>query len=164
MDCVSLVTGIIVPLCSALLGGGLTLFGVWLTIKDQRKKEEVARKAAVRPWIFSCEEYIPQDKNIYSMVPDSYGTENMFIAGNIKNTDNGILILNCVESETARYIPDGDYVVDKNSAIELVIHLKNRVETLKRLHLYIKYVYGNRYCYKMILNGDRFTLGECKEV
>lgn len=164
MDCASVITGIIVPVCSALFGGGLTLLGVWLTIRDQSKKEETARKAAARPWIFSCEEYIPQDKKTYFMVPDSDDSEDMFIAGNIKNTDNGILILDCVESETVRYTPDGDNVVDKNSAIELVIHLKNRVETLKGLHLYIKDVYGNRYCYKMTLNGDRFTLGECKEV
>lgn len=164
MDCASVITGIIVPVCSALFGGGLTLLGVWLTIRDQSKKEEAARKAAARPWIFSCEEYIPHNKKTYSMVPDSDDSEDMFIAGNIKNTDNGILILDCVESEAVRYTPDGDNVVDKNSAIELVIYLKNRVETLKGLHLYIKDVYGNRYCYKITLNGDRFTLGECEEV
>ena len=49
MNCTSVITGIVVPLCSALLGGGLTLLGVWLTIKDQNKKEETARKAAARP-------------------------------------------------------------------------------------------------------------------
>lgn len=164
MDCTSVITGIVIPLCSALLGGGLTLLGVRLAIKDQSKKEEYARKAAARPWIFSCEEHIPSEKKMYKMVPDSDCSDRGTVAGNIKNTDNGILILDCAESEAVRYTPDGDNVVDKNSAIELVIHLKNRVETLKGFHLYIKDVYGNRYCYKMILDGNRFTLGECEEV
>ena len=164
MNCTSVRTGIVVPVCSALLGGGLTLLGVWLTIKDQNKKEETARKAAARPWIFSCEEYIPQDKKTYFMVPDSDYSQDMFISGIIKNTDNGILILDCVESEAVRYTSAGDNVVDKNSAVELVILLKNHVEPLKGFHLYIKDVYGNRYSYEMPLNGDQFTLGECKEV
>lgn len=168
MDCASVITDIVVPFCSALLGGGLTLLGVWLTIKDQNKKEEAARKAAVRPWIFSCEGHIPKNKKTYRMIPDLNYSEYEWIAGNIKNTDNGILILDCVESVTEsgtfRCIPYIDNVVEKNSAIELVIHLKNHVKTLKGLHLYIKDVYGNRYGYKIILDGQRFTLGECKEV
>lgn len=163
MDCVSVITEIVVPLCSALLGGGLTLWGVSLIIKDQRKKEEVARKAAARPWIFSCEEHIPTEKKMYKMVPDSAYSEKGTIAGNIKNTDNGILILDCIKSEFVNYMPDGDNVVDKNSAFELVIFLKEYAETLTDLTLYTKDIYGNGYQYQLILKGNRFVLGECKE-
>ena len=48
------------------------------------------------------------------MVPDSDYSQDMFISGIIKNTDNGILILDCVESEAVRYTSAGDNVVDKN--------------------------------------------------
>ena len=39
MDCASVITDIVVPVCSALLGGGLTLLGVYLTIRKQDKKD-----------------------------------------------------------------------------------------------------------------------------
>ena len=164
MDCTSTITSIIVSLCSALLGGGLTLLGVWLTIKDQNKKEEAAKKAAVRPWIFSYEECIPPYKKTCFIAPDSDYSRDIVTSGIIKNTDTGILILDYVESELVRYTLHGDNVVDKNSTVELAIHLKNRVENLNGLRLYIKDVYGNRYSYEISIRGSRFTLGECREV
>ena len=165
MDCASVITGIIVPVCSALFGGGLTLLGVWLTIKDQSKKEETARKAAARPWIFSCEsEYSPDGHAECIMVPDA-DSSNARITGNIKNTDNGILILDYIKSEHVIYKPNNsNFVVEKNSKIELLVFLKDGVETLKDLYLYIKDVYGNQYRYELILDGTCFTLGKCEEV
>ena len=49
-----ILTDIIVPLGSALIGGVLALGGVFLTMTDQHKKDEIARKASARPWIYSC--------------------------------------------------------------------------------------------------------------
>lgn len=165
MDCISVITGIVVPLCSALLGGGLTLIGVYLTLKKQDKKDAEVRKLSVRPWIFSYEHvYLTSEHTKCIMVPDC-DSSNAQIAGNIKNTDNGILILDYVESEDAIYKPDNSsFVVEKNSVIELIIILKDKVETLKSISLYVKDIYGNQYRYKLILNGTRFILGKCEEV
>ena len=165
MDCTSVITGIVVPLCSVLLGGGLTLLGVWLTIKDQRKKEEAARKASARPWIFSCEnEILPPEHMDCIMVPD-YCEANTRIGGNIKNTDNGILILDHVKSQKTIYRPNnGDIVVEKNATAELLIFFNDSVESLQELFLIIRDVYGNCYQYELVINGVRFTLGKCEEV
>lgn len=162
MNCI-FITGIIIPLVSAVIGGGLTLLGVWFTIRNQSKKEEIARKAAARPWIFSCETCSPQNKKKYFMVPDSDYSQDMFIAGTIKNTDNGILILDHLKSKKVQYFSSGDKVVDKNTVIELVVLVKNRIETLEELYLYINDVYGNQYRYELLLAGNRFTLGESEE-
>lgn len=164
MNCVCIIADIVVPLVSALIGGGLTLVGVIFTIRSQNKKDYIAKKASARPWIFSCTKYLPGDSKIYSMYPDMGFSPNMFISGIIKNTDNGILILNYVQSETTKYTPNDDNVVEKNSSIQLVIYLKNQVETLKDLHLYIKDIYGNQYRYQLILSGGEFTLGKCEEI
>ena len=165
MDCASVITDIVVPVCSALLGGGLTLLGVYLTIRKQDKKDSEAKKLSVRPWIFSCEsEYSPSGHAECIMVSDA-DSSSARIAGNIKNTDNGILILDYVKSENVIYKPNNsNFVVEKNKKIELLVFLKDGVETLKDLYLYIKDVYGNQYRYELILDGTCFTLGKCEEV
>ena len=40
MDCNEIITNIIMPIVSALIGGGLTLIGVLLTIKFENKKKK----------------------------------------------------------------------------------------------------------------------------
>ena len=160
----TVVTDVVIPLCAAVIGGGLTLFGVWLTMRGQNKKDEAKRKAEVRPWIFSCEEHIPENKKIYSVVPDTGCSCSFPIAGNIKNTENGILILDCVKSKYCHYLPNGDSVVDKNTSIELLIYPADKKENLEEVYLYIRDVYGNRYRYKIAVNGPRFTLGESEDV
>lgn len=57
--------------------------------------------------------------------------ERGFIAGNIRNTDNGLLILDYTESRIVQYIPTGDKVVDNNSSIELAIFLKDKLKRWK---------------------------------
>ena len=157
MDCNSII--------SAIIGGCLTLLGVYITLKEQDKKDAETRKLSVKPWIFSYEHvHLTSEHTECIMVPDS-DFSNAKITGKIKNTDNGILILDYVESENAIYKPNNSsFVVEKNSVIELIIFLKDKVETLKSMSLYVKDIYGNQYRYELILNGTRFMLGKCEEV
>ena len=159
-------TDVMIPLFSALIGGGLTLLGVFLTIKDQNKKEEIARKAAARPWIYSCEErhFLCNPKLTYSMGVKTPISREITLTGKIKNTDNGLLFLECVKSEKATYYPNGCNVVEKNTIFELMVYLLAGVENLRDVKLYINDIYGNRYCYDMICIGERFVLGKCEEV
>ena len=81
----------IIPLGSALIGGVLTLGGVFLTMTDQHKKDEIARKASARPWIYSCVESNP--KLVYTMASKNPISPDLYIVGEIKNTDNGLMLL-----------------------------------------------------------------------
>ncbi len=153
---------IIIPLGSALIGGVLTLGGVFLTMTDQHKKDEIARKASARPWIYSCVESNP--KLVYTMASKNPISPDLYIVGEIKNTDNGLMLLECVKSEKVTYYPDGCNVVDKNTTFKLVVYLENKIETLRDIKLYIKDIYGNGYCYEMICTGEKFVLGKCEEV
>ena len=161
-----ILTDIIVPLGSALIGGVLALGGAFLTMMDQHKKEEIARKAAARPWIYSCEEqhFLCNPKLTYSMGVKTPISREITLTGKIKNTDNGLLFLECVKSEKATYHPNGCNVVEKNTIFELTIYLLAGVENLRDVKLYINDIYGNRYCYDMICIGERFVLGKCEEV
>ena len=46
----------VIPIASAVLGGLVTMIGVIITIRWERKKEEQARKDAAKPWIYSLNE------------------------------------------------------------------------------------------------------------
>ena len=86
----------------------------------------------------------------------------------IKNTDNGIVILDRVETENNRYYPEADTVVEKNQMFELKVRwIISGNETLKDVRLFVKDIYGNEYQYPASLDENSrcfFSLGKCKEV
>lgn len=167
------ITGVIIPLIAALIGGGLTMWGVVYTIKSQRKDEEKRRRDAVRPFLYSCPKEPGYQKPIMKMYVFSNPDEpcmgqDMAYFGIIKNTDNGIMILDRVETENNRYYPEADTVVEKNQMFELKVRwIISGNETLKDVRLFVKDIYGNEYQYPASLDENSrcfFSLGKCKEV
>lgn len=159
----------IISLISALIGGGLTLLGVRHTIKAQEKEQLNNRKLEAKPWLFSFDERQDYDpKKLLTYFMEVGGTYNFdkknHLTGIIKNTGNGIALLEYVKSETDIYYPSCGNVVEKDALIKLNIVLANGSETLKYMNLYVKDLYGNRYKYKLILNGTSFKLDVCEEV
>lgn len=161
-------TGVVIPLLSALISGGLTLIGVYLTLRKQRKSDLELKKLSVKPWLLSCAQDKSKEILIYKMIPEhttEYRTD-IFLESKIKNTDNGIAILDCVRTENCVYYPAEDYIVDKNTVIKLVIYLNlNDEETLKQMYLYVSDVYGNHYRYPLVSVKSKYAiLGKCEEV
>ena len=174
-------TGIIIPMISAIIGGGLTMWGVYVTIKDQHEKDAEAqrleaesdserRRLEAKPWLFSYDEAQDYDvKKVQYYCMDLSGDMNMrgrgagILTGLIKNTDNGIMLLDRVESENHVYLPSTGNIVEKGSLIQLIIWLSTECETLENMRLYVKDIYGNTYCYPMKLDGNKFKLGVCEE-
>ena len=159
----------VISLISALIGGGLTLIGVLCTLKAQKKEESNSRKLEAKPWLFSFDdrqEYDPTGMVSYRMeVGGTYhfGTNSYFM-GVIKNTDNGIALLDRVVTKNSIYYPSCGNVVDKDTLFILSIVLANRTETLQDMYLFVKDIYGNSYRYELLQNGNRFKLGICEEV
>ena len=159
----------VISLISALIGGGLTLLGVICTLKAQKKEEFNSRKLEVKPWLFSFDErqdYDPTGMVSYRMeVGGTYhsGT-NSYFTGVIKNTDNGIALLDRVETKNNTYYPSCGNVIDKNALFILRIVLADGTENLKDMYLYVKDVYGNSYRYELFQNGNKFKLGICEDV
>lgn len=171
MHYISVITDIVVPIFSALIGGLFTFLGVCVTIKKQAKKDELHRKLSVKPIIYSykskynnCDDY--KDSILYSLRSIQYTLSEINLDGYFINTDNGILILDYVLSGGKKYITWESDVVDKSKMVHLLITLDDEREKNSELYLYVRDIYGNGYRYSMIVDKEKnyFVLGKCEEV
>lgn len=159
MVCNDVFVDIVVPLLSAIIGGALTLVGVWLTIHRDKKRDEDNLKKSVKPWIFSednFDHYDYKDKNYINMAVSSESVLNNCFKIYIKNTDNGIGIVDKLVTKNQMYIPVFGEILEKNKVTSLNIYYQDKCENLQDMILYIKDVYGNPYKYKVqICNNSK---------
>ena len=144
---------VIIPIVAAALGGTITLFGVRATIKNQEKREKESRINSIRPWIYFSDSISGMVDASISLFPENYDekTDIAELGTYIINTDNGIALLDRIESEKCVYKPNGLNLIDKNSRVILSLYPKSRMETLKGFALFIKDVDGNEYRYPIKL-------------
>ena len=159
-------TDIVVPIVCALIGGGLTMWGVKKTLEVQKSENEQLRIKEARPYLFA--EYPMQ-------ILDGTDIAQLFLrslAGNssnyplqcyIKNSGNGIAIVTKVTTKNNTYIPKGNNVIDKSCRMVLNIFLADKTETMNGWRLFVEDIYGNEYCYLMMLDGNMLNVGECVE-
>lgn len=150
---------IVVPIISALIGGGLTLWGVRKTIEYEKNNEKENLKLAVRPWIFNVdpmEDYDYKSSKFFNLITQDFNFVDhmMFI---IKNTDNGVAIIDRIETEQMTYLPSNGNILDKNMICTINVYI-DAGETLKDWILYVKDVYGNEYPYQLEVDGKEVKL------
>ena len=166
MTCNEIISNIVVPILSAIIGGALTLVGVWLTIHRDKKRDEDNLKKSVKPWIFSednFDHYDYKDKNYINMAVSSESVLNNCFKIYIKNTDNGIGIVDKLVTKNQMYIPVFGEILEKNKVTSLNIYYQDKCENLQDMSLYIKDVYGNPYKYKVQIcnnNNKKWTIKE----
>lgn len=151
MDCNTLIISVLVPVVSAIIGGIMTLLGVLITLRAERKQAKSERLAAAKPWLFSVsmDQSYPNKQLLEMRDPNSTKTEG-FISCNIRNTDNATAILDRVESGNITYKPIAGRILEKDSVTELVIRLSACGEQLKNMKIYVRSIYGEEYEYKII--------------
>ena len=155
-----LVSGIIIPLLAAIIGRSLTLFGVIITIRWQMKKETENKIVSTKPWVFSVDkaEYdrLEYNKQYIMLLSDPNDINNMDLSFYLKNTDNGIGIIQRFETQNVTYFPYLNAVLDKNSVAKIQLNLSfSKKENLKDMNLYISDVYGRIYKYKVTLSPNK---------
>lgn len=165
MTCNEIISNIVVPILSAIIGGALTLFGVWLTIHRDKKRDEENLKKSVKPWIYvedNYDHYDYKDKNYINLAVSSESVLRNCFKIYIKNTDNGIGIVDKLVTKNQTYIPVFGEILEKNKVTSLNIYYQDKSENLQDMILYIKDVYGNPYKYKVQLcnNGKRWNIEE----
>ena len=152
---------VIIPLASSIIGGLMALAGVWITIRRERRNTEEQTKKAAKPWIFSLDsvEIYDAKKANNIVIADCFNYDKSFgsLVIIIKNTDNGVCIIEKFKTENNEYIPVVGKVMDKSSITYVHIFLTEN-ETLKDMYLYVNDVYGNQYKYK-VFQGE--GLKEC---
>lgn len=162
IGCYDIWVDIIIPLLSAVLGGAITMWGVVHTIKHEQKKAEEQAIQDVKPWVFSLdplEDYDYKKASVITLSASEQLSGNTNIQFIIKNTDNGVGIIEKYETENNTYYPRVGRILDKNSVNYINIILSPK-ETLEDMFLYVNDIYGNSYKYKVILvenpnNGHR---------
>ena len=143
---------IVIPLVSALIGGGLTLVGVRATIKhgDKIRNDDHERETKVqaKPILIN---YPPEQASVTHSTTFSFSApvnsiKTHSLRALVKNTDNGILFLDSFESEDKQYLPQCNSAVDKNEAFIIVLHVP-KGETLTKWRIHCHDIYGTKYYY-----------------
>ena len=139
-------------LVSALIGVFGALLGVVITLlfENYRRRKEQIDKA--KPILIN---YIHNDdsKKLMGYAFKSDSTDNNHIIGCFKNTDNGVLFLDYVETETKKYYYKNNSAVDKNSVFLLGLYGLSG-ETLKKCTIYCHDIYGTSYKYNAKFTPD----------
>jgi len=141
---------IIIPILAAFLGGGITMWGVVRTIKYERKNAQEQAIQAAKPWIFSLdalEHYDYKNAGDIKLEGNSPLRKESTLQFILRNTDNGIGIIEKFVTEKNEYIPVIGRILDKNSINHVTVFL-NKNESLKDMHFIVRDVYGNRYNYR----------------
>lgn len=135
-------------LIAALIGVFGALAGVITTavIENKRRRKELVDKA--KPIIINCPiNTIPDRAHIPHYVfrnSDNKGVGRYY--GIYKSTDNGIVFLDSIETETKNYLPQRNSAVDKNSTFIVELNIVEG-ETLKKCRIHCHDIFGNRYYY-----------------
>ena len=143
------ITDVVMPLASAIIGGILALLGVWLTLryeKKERKSEQIdkAKPIIINYMVHAIENKSHIPKYLFLSGEDSGGKE---ITGVFKNTDNGILFFDCIETETKKYYPQHSSAVDKNTVFYVLLNI-TKGETLKKCIFHCHDIFGTQYTYE----------------
>ena len=166
MNCYELLKDIIIPLLSAVIGGLLTLGGVYITIKNQNKKDNDSKKLSVKPWIFSLDDFSNYDTDSINQIFIT-GKKNAEFGGNlyliIKNTDNAVGIIERFETEDNTYYSDANALLEKDSVNNVVIELQKN-DSQRNMFLFVKDTLGNEYRYEVSQSAAVHKMPSIKEV
>ncbi len=142
------VTDIIMPLSSAFIGGLLALLGVYLTLAHDRKERNVERIDKAKPILVNSVAHVLRDvEGVPKLLCRSEGeTSKKTVFGCFKNTDNGILFIDNITTETKTYIPENCSTIDKDTHFYLIFYIVNG-ETLKTCRINCHDIFGKKYYY-----------------
>ena len=146
---------IVIPLVSALIGGGLTLFGVWATIKHGDKiridDHEREMKIQAKPILIN---FPPEQDPIAHATTFSFSAPGDSVKAHsiraiVKNTDNGIAFLDNITTHNVIYYPGNNSTVDKGTVAFLEFFPADKKEGMQDIKLHLHDLYGNPYCYDL---------------
>ena len=149
---------IIIPIVTAIIGG---VIGSFLTIIFERREREKDRTLSVKPWIYSLSK--TESKRYAECNEILFGDPNDTIAEGfhyyffLRNTDNGICILDEFRVGSVSFRPYQNGIIDKNTVTKIRICLKERQE-LGAMVLTVKDVFGHPYFYKAKPGDDKSLL------
>jgi len=148
-----IITQIAVPIFSAIIGGGMTLWGVKMTLRKEQKAEEAQKKAECMPFLFSVNDQATVDLDSVIHYTFGLGKASEDIAfvgvqGRIKNIGQKAYILDRIETPNFTYVPLDGSVVDVGRVCQVYIYAEDNLDT--EWTLYVRDLLGNQYKYEML--------------
>ena len=150
---------IFIGVYNAVIGGGITLIGVAWTIKKSNDDRKEQNNLSVKPLIYpvACmSDYNYKDQIDIVFYKTSNSTKHKFI-GIIKNTDNGVLIIQEAIINDEKYYMKFPVVLDKNIPGQIIIYYDTEI-TIETMYILGKDVLGNSLKYKIFLKNDKYDI------
>lgn len=144
------ITDIAIPLSSAVIGGILALIGVFITLSHERKERKKEQKEKVKPIVINYMANAAKNDSCvlrFLFVADDKPSSSDVI-GVFKNTDNGILFIDYIETETKKYYTPHSSVVDKNTVFYIYLQISDG-ETFKKCVIHCHDVFETKYFYEV---------------
>lgn len=156
MDKCEILKNIIIPIMSSVIGGLFTVWGVYLTIKYEKRKEKEEKVLSHKPLICRLDpmqQYEYKD-TVDFRLEDPDVEEKGKIFGVIKNTDNAILLIEGVSVNGKVYKSVYGNVVDKNQIFNLYVYVTEVINESDEILFMIKDIMDNIYKYKLEIKCD----------
>lgn len=147
---------IIGPILCSIIGGTFTVWGVYLTIKYEKRKDNEKTKLSNKPLFYRIDpmqDYDYQNSIDYYMCEDERQTDYK-IYGIFKNTENALMILDYIIVNNKKYFPRYGNVVDKNRIFNLSVYIDENLKSEDEVILVVKDVLDNQYKYKIEYETD----------
>lgn len=147
-------------LVSSIIGAVATIIVVVLTIRNGNKHRKEDLIAQAKPIVINYDAtQIDNYKSITQVMFEFDQADNDEKTGNVcgtfKNTDNGVLFIDCFKTESKKYLPTTVATIDKNTIFQIYVKIV-RGETLKGMTVYCHDIYGNKYKYDVVYKPESF--------
>ena len=125
-----IIIDIIIPIVSALIGGGLTLIGVLLTIRFENKKRKEEIRISNKPLFYLIDPMQNYDsKNTADFEFNAKNVDtNGFLEIIFRNTDNAILLFDYISIDGEKYYSQNGNIVDKNTTFCIYLYPNKNIK------------------------------------
>lgn len=158
MEFNDLLTLVIIPLVSSVIGGGLTVWGVILTIKEDSRIRKEDIRIQNEPLFYILDPNQDYDNtNIKEFDFKSIEEAKGYIQILFKNTDKTPFVLEYININGKTYLPQNGTVVDKNDIFFVNVHTNDNLMSNKTNNAFmaIKDVLNIEYKYKLIYSKEK---------
>jgi hypothetical protein len=144
---------VIVPLICAIIGGGMTLWGVLITIRREKKAAHEQKVEEYKPFLFSLNENAKVNLDEMVFFTFGRGIESdapafISVEGRIKNIGQKACILDRIETSNCTYIPFDGNILDSGRVCQLLIYAETDLEA--KWTLFVRDILGNEYNYELL--------------
>lgn len=140
---------------SAFIGGLIALVGVVITLRHEAEVQKKERIDRAKPIMINYPaRAVPERGRVphyHFRASEDISPSELY--GVFKNTDNAVLFLDSIETETKQYFPQRNSAVDKNAAFIIALHIVEG-ETLKQCRIHCHDIFGHKYFYEAEYDYD----------